>query len=116
MQGSLPRKLATILYADVAGYSKLTGEDEEGTHRRLSEYLDIILQEEMTQTIAGALEPELNAAERQRAVAKSPENLDSWEMHQRALWHMWTYKETSVATAMDLFQQINQADPKFAPA
>ena len=25
----LPRKLAAILYADVAGYSRLTGEDED---------------------------------------------------------------------------------------
>ena len=40
MEDRLPRKLAAILYADVAGYSRLTGEDEEGTHRRLSEYLD----------------------------------------------------------------------------
>ncbi len=38
----LPRKLTAILYADVAGYSRLTGDDEEGTHRRLSEYLDLI--------------------------------------------------------------------------
>ena len=37
----LPRKLTAILYADVAGYSRLTGEDEEGTHRRLREYLDL---------------------------------------------------------------------------
>jgi hypothetical protein len=36
------RKLAAIFYADVAGYSRLTGADEEGTHRRLSEYLDVI--------------------------------------------------------------------------
>ena len=42
MEERLPRKLAAILYADVAGYSRLTGEDEEGTHRRLSEYLDLI--------------------------------------------------------------------------
>jgi adenylate cyclase len=40
--GRLDRKLAAILYADVAGYSRLTGEDEEGTHRRLSAYLDAI--------------------------------------------------------------------------
>ena len=40
--GGLPRKLVAILYADVAGYSRLTGEDEDGTHRRLSEYLDFI--------------------------------------------------------------------------
>ena len=38
----LARKLTAILYADVAGYSRLTGEDEEGTHRHLSEYLDLI--------------------------------------------------------------------------
>ena len=38
----LPRKLAAILYADVAGYSKLTGQDEDATHRRLSECLDLI--------------------------------------------------------------------------
>lgn len=38
----LPRKLTAVLYADVAGYSRLTGEDEEGTHRLLSEYLDLI--------------------------------------------------------------------------
>lgn len=38
----LERRLAAILYADVAGYSRLTGEDEEGTHRRLRSYLDAI--------------------------------------------------------------------------
>ena len=38
----LPRKLAAILYADVAGYSRLTGADEDATHRTLSEYLDVI--------------------------------------------------------------------------
>jgi adenylate cyclase len=38
----LEHKLTAILYADVAGYSRLTGEDEEGTHRRLSASLDAI--------------------------------------------------------------------------
>ncbi len=38
----LPRKLAAILYADVADYSRLTGEDEDATHRRLRECLDFI--------------------------------------------------------------------------
>ncbi len=35
MEDRLPRKLAAILYADVAGYSRLTGEDEDATHRTL---------------------------------------------------------------------------------
>ena len=38
----LERKLAAIFYGDVAGYSRLTGQDEEGTHRLLSSYLDAI--------------------------------------------------------------------------
>ena len=42
MEERLPRKLAAILYADVAGYSRLTGEDEDATHRVLSDYLDLI--------------------------------------------------------------------------
>jgi class 3 adenylate cyclase len=33
------RKLAAILAADVAGYSRMTGLDEEGTHVRLKEHL-----------------------------------------------------------------------------
>ena len=44
MDERLPRKLAAILYADVAGYSRLTGDDEDATHRTLSEYLDLIAQ------------------------------------------------------------------------
>ena len=42
MSDRLPRKLAAILYADVAGYSRLTGEDEDGTHRALRAGLDLI--------------------------------------------------------------------------
>lgn len=42
MDERLPRKLAAILCADVAGYSRLTGEDEDATHRTLSEQLELI--------------------------------------------------------------------------
>ncbi len=38
----LPRRLAAIFYADVAGYSRLSGVDEDATHRALSAYLDLI--------------------------------------------------------------------------
>ncbi len=74
------------------------------------------LQDEMTQTIAGAMEPELNAAERGRAVSKPPGDCDTWELYQRALWHMWKYEEDAVNTAIEMFQQVNRADPNFAPA
>ena len=42
MSQSLTRKLTAILYADVAGYSRLTGNDEEGTHRKVMDMLDYV--------------------------------------------------------------------------
>jgi class 3 adenylate cyclase len=38
--GRYARRLVAIMYADVASYSRLTGTDEDGTHARLTEYLD----------------------------------------------------------------------------
>ena len=37
---TITRKLTTILYADVVGYSRLTGSDELGTHRAVMDVLD----------------------------------------------------------------------------
>src|SRR6478609_6397589 len=37
------RRLAAILAADVAGYSHMTGRDEEGTHVRLKEHLGALI-------------------------------------------------------------------------
>ena len=44
MEDRLPRKLAAILYADVAGYSRLMGEDEDQTHQAVLDYLDLATQ------------------------------------------------------------------------
>ena len=74
------------------------------------------LQDEMVHVIAAALEPELNAFERERAANKSPDNLDAWELYQRALWNMWTFEKANIDTAFTLFKQASEADPKFAPA
>ena len=42
MASSVQRKLTAILMADVQGYSRLMGTDEEETLRRLREYQDVI--------------------------------------------------------------------------
>jgi len=41
--GRAERKLAAILAADVAGYSRLMGADEEGTHERLKAHLRALI-------------------------------------------------------------------------
>lgn len=40
--GRYARRLVAIMYADVASYCRLTGTDEDGTHARLTEYLDVV--------------------------------------------------------------------------
>ena len=53
--------------------------------RELEDIFD--LQDEITQTIAAAIEPELSAKEREAAVRKPPDSLDTWETFQRAMWY-----------------------------
>ena len=43
--GHFPRKLAAVLYADVAGYSRLTEQDEQGTHLRVLRYKRILAEQ-----------------------------------------------------------------------
>ncbi|MDX1514334.1 MAG: adenylate/guanylate cyclase domain-containing protein, partial [Gammaproteobacteria bacterium] len=74
------------------------------------------LQDEMTQTIAGAVEPELNAAERERAVRFPPESLNAWELYQRGLWHLWNFSPEDLNEARRLFQKVHEVDPAFATA
>jgi adenylate cyclase len=74
------------------------------------------LQDEMTQTIAGAVEPELSAAERERAVHKPPENLDAWETYQRGLWHLWNFTKDENTEAQRVLRRAQELDPGFATA
>src|SRR6516165_7413550 len=45
----MERRLTAILAADVAGYSRLTGMDEEGTHVRLKEHLRVLVDPKITE-------------------------------------------------------------------
>ena len=86
----------------------------ESFDRNLTDIFE--LQDEMTQTIAGAVEPELSAAERERAVCTPPESLGAWEIYQRGLWHLWSFTEENMTEAQRLFQRVHQLDANFAIA
>ena len=74
------------------------------------------LQDEMAQTIVGAVEPELSAAERENAVRKPPESLDAWETYQRGLWHLWNFNKDDNVEAQRFLRQAQDLDPGFATA
>jgi adenylate cyclase len=73
------------------------------------------VQDEITASVAGVIEPALADAERQRVLRKPPESLDAWETYQRGLWHFYKYTAEENRTAMAFFRQAIALDPNFAP-
>jgi adenylate cyclase len=71
------------------------------------------LQDEMTQTIVLAIEPELSVAERARARRKPPETLDVWDCYQRGLWHLYQFSSADYEEAKTLLHRAIELDPDF---
>jgi TolB-like protein/Flp pilus assembly protein TadD len=86
-------------------------------HRYERDFDDVFaLQDELTETIVGVLEPELGKAERARAKAKRPENLDAWDLYQRGLSHLYRYTREELAEAQELFRRAAALDPGLGSA
>ncbi|MET3911370.1 adenylate cyclase [Bradyrhizobium sp. S3.3.6] len=73
------------------------------------------VQDEITASVAGVIEPALAEAEQQRVLRKPPERLDAWEAYQRGLWHFNKYGPEENRTAQTFFRQAIALDPNFAP-
>ena len=74
------------------------------------------VQDEITEHVVAAIEPQLYAAEGIRAKRKPPESLDAWECVVRALSLMNSRIRTDVAAARILLQKAVALDPGYAQA
>ncbi len=72
------------------------------------------LQDELTQAIVTAVEPELGAHERRLARARPTESLTSWELCQRGWSRLAEYTAQAMDEAEDLLKRSTEADPDFA--
>ena len=96
-------------------------EAETGNHiwaERYDRSLEDIfeLQDEITSTIAAAVEPELAGSERQRSMRKPTEHLGAWDLFQRGVALIWRKERTSIHTGMELIRQAVKLDPGFGLA
>lgn len=96
-------------------------EAETGNHlwaeRFDRELADIFaVQDEITQRIVGALQPEIGAAELERARRKSPDSLDAWALYHKGIHHLYQYSKVDNAEARRLFRQAIKQDDQFAAA
>jgi adenylate cyclase len=74
------------------------------------------VQDEITQRIVGALQPEIGAAEWERARRKSPDSLDAWALYHQGIYHLYRYSKADNAEARRLFRQAVEQDDQFAAA
>jgi adenylate cyclase len=74
------------------------------------------LQDQITEQIVIAVEPEIHVRERERAERKTPESLDAWELMQRGLSHFYRFNKNDRTEAVRLFQEAAVLDPGFAAA
>ena len=74
------------------------------------------LQDEITETVVGAIEPEIAQAELERTKTKRPENLDAWDLCLRARAQVNLYTEEAVGEAVSLSLRAIELDPELARA
>ncbi len=74
------------------------------------------VQDEITEQVVAAIEPQLYAAEGIRAKRKPTESLDAWECVVRALSLMNTRSRPDILAARELLQKAIALDPTYAQA
>ena len=68
------------------------------------------VQDEITESVVGAIEPELLQVERQRAARKSPENMDVWDHYARGLWRLYQFSPEDNERAERLMRRAIELD------
>jgi TolB-like protein/cytochrome c-type biogenesis protein CcmH/NrfG len=74
------------------------------------------VQDEITEAIVAAVEPQIYAAENFRARRKPPESLDAWDLVMRALSHFWRVTRQDNTAAQELLERAIAIDPNYGQA
>ena len=74
------------------------------------------VQDEITEAIVAAIEPQIYAAENFRARRKPPESLDAWDLVMRALSHYWRVTRQDNVAAQELLERAIAIDPNYGQA
>jgi tetratricopeptide (TPR) repeat protein len=92
-----------------------------GSHRWAERYdrgvADVFaVQDEITEAIVAAIEPQLYAAESFRAKRKPPDSMDAWDLVMRALSHYWRVTRQDSIVAQALLEKATTIDPNYGQA
>jgi adenylate cyclase len=103
---------------------RITGqliEAETGNHiwaERYDRALDDIfaIQDEITESVIGCIQPEVYTAEHDRLKRKPPQNLDAWESFVRGMFLYSQHSDAGTREAITLLDRAIQLDPCYAQA
>lgn len=75
-----------------------------------------VVQDEITRSVAAAIEPHLLAAEGVRALSRSVDTVGAWDQVARAQTYFWRMTQADHQTAVDMLERAIAAHPDYAPA
>jgi TolB-like protein/Tfp pilus assembly protein PilF len=74
------------------------------------------VQDEITEAIVAAIEPQIYVAENFRSRRKPPNSLDAWDLVMRALSHYWRITREDNVVAQALLEKATAIDPNYGQA
>jgi tetratricopeptide (TPR) repeat protein len=74
------------------------------------------LQDDITQSVTAAIEPQLMAAEGLRTQKRSPEDLSAWQLVMRGLTHLGRMNKNESMAAIELLRSAVRQYPDYGPA
>src|SRR5439155_25693657 len=74
------------------------------------------LQDNVAISVAGVIEPTLQAAEISRSRDKRTSDLPAYDLYLRALAHVYPWDREGIVTALDLLGRAIERDPHFGPS
>jgi TolB-like protein len=101
----------TVQLNDVATGSHIWAEHYD---RNLTDVFAV--QDEITEAIVAAIEPQIYAAENFRARRKPPNSMDAWDLVMRALSHYWRVTREDNIVAQALLEKAIAIDPNYGQA
>src|SRR5579863_4417631 len=101
----------TAQFNDVSTGSHLWAEKYD---RKLADVFAV--QDEITEAIVAAIEPQLYIAENFRSQRKPPDSMDAWDLVMRALSHYWRLTRQDNVVAQALLEKATAIDPNYGQA
>jgi TolB-like protein/class 3 adenylate cyclase len=74
------------------------------------------LQDKVASSVAGVIEPTLEAAETRRSAERPTTDLTAYDLYLRAYPYAVSYERDRVVQALDLLEQAIERDPRYGPA